>query len=93
MKELLISSLNTFGLAYWIEIVTETPHCTYYFGPFLTEQEALEAKPGYIEDLQQEGAQCVSVVTKRCQPRNLTVYDEVEETFKRRNLRNFSPQP
>lgn len=43
MKEFLISSLNLFGLAYWIEIVTETPQCTYYFGPFLTEQEALEA--------------------------------------------------
>lgn len=93
MKEFLISSLNTFGLAYWIEIVTETPHCTYYFGPFLTEKEALEAKPGYIEDLQQERAQLVSVAIKRCHPRNLTVCDEVEETFKGRNLRNFSPQP
>ncbi|HBE16837.1 MAG TPA: hypothetical protein DDW51_04275, partial [Cyanobacteria bacterium UBA11367] len=45
------------GLAFWVEIVTDNPKCTYYFGPFLSAQEAETAKGGYIEDLENEGAQ------------------------------------
>jgi hypothetical protein len=78
-KEIFTSVLSFSGLAYWVEIVTENPRCTYYFGPFLTTQEANEAKGGYIEDLEDESALIISVNVQRCQPSNLTIFDELSE--------------
>lgn len=76
----LANFLNQFGLAWWVEVVTASPRCTYYFGPFLTADEANQAKPGYIEDLEQEGAQGILVDVKRCKPKELTVYEGTELT-------------
>lgn len=79
MKEGLISLLNNFGIACWIEVSTEQPKCTYYFGPFLTKAEALDAQAGYVEDLKSEGATNIQVKIKRCKPRELTIVDELAE--------------
>jgi hypothetical protein len=77
MKELLISLLNFFGLAWWVEVKTSAPRCTYYFGPFLTAKEARAAKAGYIEDIENEGAQGIGVAILRCKPIDLTVADDL----------------
>lgn len=79
MKELLINVLQLFGLAWWVEIVTEQPQCTYYFGPFLSAADAETAQSGYLEDLQHEGAQNITTRLKRCKPNQLTVFDEGSE--------------
>lgn len=79
LKELMINLLNAFGLAWWVEIATETPRCTYYFGPFFTKTEAEVAKSGYIEDLELEGAQGIAFLVKRCKPDILTLSDDMEE--------------
>ncbi|NET38201.1 MAG: DUF1816 domain-containing protein [Cyanothece sp. SIO1E1] len=93
MKESLTGFLNVLGLAYWIEIVTDKPQCTYYFGPFANANEANEYKGGYIEDLQQEGAQGIQVAIKRCKPERLTIFDESAEVVNRPNpLPAFSGQ-
>lgn len=76
MKEFLISVLNFLGFACWIEIVTQGPQCTYYFGPFLSTTEAEAACQGYLEDLKQEGSVVVSVRMDRFKPHVLTIYDE-----------------
>ncbi len=78
MKEFLTDLLTTMGLAVWVEIVTEKPRCTYYFGPFANPDEAEAAKHGYLEDLQREGAQGISVAVKRCKPTQLTIADDLE---------------
>jgi hypothetical protein len=75
-KNIFTSILETFGLAVWVEIVTDSPRCTYYFGPFSNESEAESAKNGYIEDLEAEGSKGLAVTVKRCKPENLTVYDD-----------------
>ena len=75
MNELLTNLLNLFGLAWWVEVTTETPACTYYFGPFLSSKAAATAKGGYVEDLEQEGAQGIKVMLKRFKPTRLTVDD------------------
>lgn len=94
MKEILIKSLDFLGLALWVEIVTDNPRCTYYFGPFLSDQEALAAQGGYIEDLENEGASGISVTLKRCKPTNLTIFDELEEPqMNSQTMGNFSGQP
>ena len=87
MKEVLIGILNALGRAYWIQIETKQPSCTYYFGPFLTVQEAKLAQIGYIEDLTQEGALEIVVEIKRCKPTELTVIKEREEKL------DFNPVP
>lgn len=81
MKELLIKILDIFGLAFWIEVVTDTPSCVYYFGPFLSKKEAEAAKIGYIEDLHSEGAQITKVQVKRCKtnPKQLTIFEDKED--------------
>lgn len=79
IKELTINLLNAFGLAWWVEVATETPRCTYYFGPFFTKTEAEIALSGYVEDLEIEGAQGIAFLVKRCKPDVLTVSDDLEE--------------
>jgi hypothetical protein len=75
MKELLISSMNLLGLAWWVEVTTENPVCTYYFGPFASDAIAQEHQAGYVEDLEQEGAQNIVATIKRCKPSQLTIPD------------------
>lgn len=86
MKEFFINILQILGLAWWIEIVTDKPQCTYYFGPFLAKSDAEAAKGGYIEDLEREGAQGIHCQISRCKPDQLTVFDEAAE-------RSTSPPP
>ena len=77
MKEFLISLLNFFGLAWWVEVKTSVPRCIYYFGPFLAAQEAEAAKAGYVEDIENEGAEGIGVSIHRCKPINLTVAEDL----------------
>lgn len=70
------SYLEKLGLAWWLEIVTERPECTYYFGPFVSAKEAEVASSGYLEDLQQEGVQGIAFEIKQCQPGLLTIEPE-----------------
>ena len=82
LKEPVVSILERLRLALWVEIVTEQPRCTYYFGPFTCVKSAQEAVLGYIEDLKQESAQVIAVTLKRVQPRELTIEsDELRESF------------
>jgi hypothetical protein len=61
---------------WWVKVMTEMPHCTYYFGPFESNDEAELRRSGYIEDLEEEGAKIVSVSVWQGQPRTLTVIKE-----------------
>lgn len=80
MQEFLIALLDFLGFAWWVEVKTDFPRCTYYFGPFLSAQAADAEKPGYIEDLQGEGAQGISVEIKRFKPTKLTISEDLGET-------------
>ena len=79
IKEILTNFFQSLGWAWWIEVVTQNPRCTYYFGPFLSTKEAHTAMNGYVEDLEQEGATGISVAVKRCKPENLTITEDVGE--------------
>lgn len=79
VKDLLLNVVRFFGLAFWIEIVTDKPNCTYYFGPFLSRGEAQMAEGGYVEDLREEGVQQLEVTVKRCKPQELTIFNEPED--------------
>jgi len=76
MSEIWTNLLNMIGLAWWVEVVTEAPRCTYYFGPFPNEKEANLAKGGYVEDVEKEGAQGIKVSVKCCKPSMLTIYED-----------------
>lgn len=93
MKETMMNLLNFSGLAWWIEILTANPRCTYYFGPFITDQEAKAAEAGYIEDLESESAQGIQVSIRQCKPVELTVYDEWGNSDDEQIVNpSFSPQ-
>ena len=78
IQEIWSSALHLIGQAWWVEITTARPHCTYYFGPFTTAVEADKAKAGYVEDLESESAQGIQVAIKRCKPVKMTI--DYEET-------------
>lgn len=79
MKEIWLKFLEATGKAFWVEITTEQPRCTYYFGPFASTSEAQEASPGYIEDLKEEGAQGIRTAIKQMKPDDLTIDDSLGE--------------
>ncbi len=88
----MLKVLNFLGLAYWVEIITKTPQCTYYFGPFASKESAQVSYEGYLEDLQAEGAQEIQVIVKRCKPSNLTIFDEKEEIQKFQRISRLTRQ-
>ena len=90
VKEVLVDLFHSFGWAWWVQIVTQTPRCTYYFGPFLSVKEAKAATLGYIEDLEQEGSQGIAVDVKRCKPDALTICDDLGEKIKPKKTPVFS---
>lgn len=93
MKEKLVNLLNFSGLAWWVKISTANPSCTYYFGPFLTPEEAKSAEAGYVEDLEDEDAQGIQVSIEQSKPVELTTYDELENSSDARVVNSaFSPQ-
>jgi Domain of unknown function (DUF1816) len=75
-------ALNLIGQAWWVEINTDLPRCTYYFGPFATVIEADANKFGYIEDLEDELAQGIQITIKRCQPVQMTIDYESEDIYR-----------
>lgn len=76
IKQLIIGFMQGLNTPWWAEITTVKPRCVYYFGPFKTSAEAKAAYPGYIEDLNDEGAEGIVVVVKRCNPKELTICNE-----------------
>jgi Domain of unknown function (DUF1816) len=77
--EIWTNALDFVGRAWWVEISTAEPKCTYYFGPFANAEVANLAQAGYIEDLESERAQVVKVQVKRCKPNRLTIDDDMGE--------------
>ena len=67
---------------WWLKVITNNPHCIYYFGPFDSSREAEIAQEGYIEDLKQEGAQEIKTEIKLYNPKALTICPEEGETDK-----------
>jgi Domain of unknown function (DUF1816) len=91
-KELLTNVSQQVGLAWWVEVVTQNPRCTYYFGPFLSSADAKFSTKGYVEDLEQEGATGISFSVKRCKPAALTVAEDLGEWIDRKVKPVFSGQ-
>ncbi|MGD1900077.1 MAG: DUF1816 domain-containing protein [Phormidesmis sp.] len=74
MKNFFSGLLNFFSNQWWVKITTAEPNCVYYFGPFDDETEAVQAKPGYVEDLQQEGALQIQTSLQNIpEPKELTI--------------------
>jgi len=74
MKNFFSNLFSFFSASWWVKITTAEPNCVYYFGPFDSEREALQAKPGYIEDLEQEGAQRIRTsLQQSAEPEKLTI--------------------
>jgi hypothetical protein len=67
-------ALNACRQAWWIEIFTQQPKCTYYFGPFAGAEEAHVASKGFVEDLEGEFAQGIKIkIDRHSQPDLLTI--------------------
>lgn len=67
--------------AWWVEISTAVPLCTYYFGPFDSQKAARDSRTSYVNDLHQEEARGIVALVKQCQPDRLTIdqgYDAIQ---------------
>lgn len=76
----MIDTLNAYHQAWWIEILTAQPKCTYYFGPFAGAWEAEVASKRFVEDLESEFAQDIKIkIDRHSQPGLLTIeHDPIE---------------
>lgn len=57
---------------WWVKIATTEPKCVYYFGSFRSREDAIDALPGYVEDLEKEQAKGIFIEIKRDNPQQLT---------------------
>lgn len=90
-EEFFTSYLENIGMAWWVEIVTKKPDCTYYFGPFASHREAQLSQLGYIEDLERERPKLIAIEIKQCQPKELTIFeDELREKIERKISQGIS---
>lgn len=65
------------GREWWVEVDTDSPKRTYYFGPYETKDEASNNTSGYIKDLEKKGSKKISINIKQGrQPSQLTASDE-----------------
>jgi Domain of unknown function (DUF1816) len=69
--------LNFLGQAWWIEIKTLQPKCTYFFGPFINKNGANLSISGYLEDLESESALGIQTHIQRCKPTVLTICEDL----------------
>lgn len=60
----------------YVKIITVKPKCVYYFGPFDSQNEAIESQSGYIENLTKEEARGISIEIEQDRPKSLTVAEE-----------------
>ncbi|MBE9096597.1 DUF1816 domain-containing protein [Tychonema sp. LEGE 07203] len=61
---------------WWVEVHTDLPKRTYYFGPYETKDKAYNNTNGYITDLKKKGSKKISINIKQGQqPSQLTVAD------------------
>lgn len=91
MKQLFLNLTQLGKGDWWVEIITHQPTCIYYFGPFIQFQEADAMQPAYIEDLLQEGSDIIQVLVKRCQPTQLTVFNEANELCNKADMPERMP--
>lgn len=68
----LLSAIRASNQPWWVKVRTQAPDCTYYFGPFESRSEAKLSQTGYLEDLNQEGAQNIRLAVEKARPENLT---------------------
>jgi hypothetical protein len=62
---------------WWVEVDTDSPKRTYYFGPYDSRQEASNSSNGYIRDLENKGAKKISINIKQGrQPTQLRASEE-----------------
>jgi hypothetical protein len=61
---------------WWVKVITQSPPCTYYFGPFDSSTEAQGHQEAYLEDLRREEAQGITWTIERSQPAQLTIFEE-----------------
>ena len=74
MKNFFSGLFGFFSTPWWIKVTTAEPNCIYYFGPYDSQSEAMGAKPGFIEDLEQEGAVQIEASFQRSpEPDELTI--------------------
>lgn len=79
MQKILTRLPKYIASEYWIKVTTAKPSCTYYFGPFLTRKEAKLAQPGFLEDLETENAEGIKAEIRSSHPKELTVFDELND--------------
>jgi hypothetical protein len=67
---------SLFSRPWWVKVSTQSPACTYYFGPFDSSVEARGHQNFYLDDLKQEGAKGIKWTIERAIPKELTIFKE-----------------
>ncbi|MEA5464879.1 DUF1816 domain-containing protein [Leptothoe sp. PORK10 BA2] len=74
MENLINQLFSLAGKSWWLEILAASPSRGYYFGPFTSENEAIQEQLRYVQTIEQEGREVLLVsVVRREAPAERTV--------------------
>ena len=74
---ILTQPMNGRGEEWWVEVHTDLPKRTYYFGPYESKDKAYDNTKGYVADLKKKGSKKISInIKQRQQSTQLTATDE-----------------
>lgn len=90
-KDGLHSTNEQSSLAWWLKINTMNPSMTYYFGPFISAQEAEIAQPSYINNLEQDGLQIQTIQIQQRQPASIMSENQFSQKYKIQVEQSFNP--
>lgn len=74
MENLINQLFSLAGKSWWLEILAASPSRGYYFGPFDSENEAVQEQLRYVKTIEREGREVLLVsVVRREAPAERTV--------------------
>ena len=74
MENLINQLFSLAGKSWWLEILAASPSRGYYFGPFDSENEAVQEQLRYVQTIEREGREVLLVsVVRREAPTERTV--------------------
>ncbi|MBX2865010.1 MAG: DUF1816 domain-containing protein [Leptolyngbyaceae cyanobacterium MAG.088] len=78
MENLINQVFGLLNKSWWLEIMTASPSCGYFFGPFDSESEALEQQLRHVKDIEYQGHEVllVSVVRRQAPEKRMVHYSE-----------------
>ncbi|MEM9809568.1 MAG: DUF1816 domain-containing protein [Cyanobacteria bacterium P01_D01_bin.56] len=79
MKRFVDQMFGVLNKSWWLEILAASPSRGYYFGPFESENDAIQEQMRHVKDIERKGSEVllVSVVRRQAPTKRMVEYSNV----------------